>query len=303
VKPLAVRLGLVGAAVLAGAVAGVVVLATRDSGDAGRNLPRAGILVQAGIEPRVHAFGDPTAAEVVLLVDPTQVVVNSVRIEADFDPYEVAGAVHTERAESSSVARLRFRYPLTCLTEACAPGEATPMVDLDPGRVVFRVRSRATPTIREFDWPPITLVSRVGPEALAQGRWRADAATVPEPDYRVAPGGFAAGLLSASVALVVAVVGLAAYRLARRRAVRAEEVVDSRPPLERAVELALLVSRNGDPAARRTALERVARELIEVGRNDLATRMRTLAWSPEPPSADAVEEVVRAAEAEPGDKP
>lgn len=299
--PLVRRLALLAAAVLAGALAGVVVLATRDGGDRGRNLPVSGISVRGVIEPRVHAFGDPTTAYVTVLADPSQIVVNSVRVEADFDPYEVTGTVETDRADSSSVARLRFRYPLTCLTEACTPSEATPVVDLAPARVVFRVRSRATPTIREFDWPPITLVSRVGAEELAQGRWRADPATLPEPDYRLSAGALATGLLVASLALVLAAAGIAILLL-RRRAVPAGEVVDARPPLERAVELALLVSRNGDPAERRKALERVARELIGVGRGDLATRLRTLAWSPDPPSADAVADAVRLTGVEAGEK-
>jgi hypothetical protein len=95
--------------------------------------------------------------------------------------------------------------------------------------------------------------------------------------------------------------GAIVYRpLAARRRAAVEVEVDTRPPLERALELARLASQNGGTPERRKALERVARELVGLGLPDLAARARTIAWSPAGPSADAVEQIARDARAATG---
>ena len=69
--------------------------------------------------------------------------------------------------------------------------------------------------------------------------------------------------------------------------------MDARPPLVRALDAARLASLNGAVPERRRALERVARELTALGETELAARARTLAWSPDGASRQAVEDLAR----------
>jgi hypothetical protein len=71
-----------------------------------------------------------------------------------------------------------------------------------------------------------------------------------------------------------------------------EEVAEmrQRTPLDRALELVEAHSRNGTSPEGRKALERLARELTQVGHEALAGKARRLAWSPaERSNGDVVE--------------
>ena len=70
-----------------------------------------------------------------------------------------------------------------------------------------------------------------------------------------------------------------------------------RPPLARALDLARADLGNGAAAPdRRRALERVARELSTLGRDDLADEARSLAWSPRACTPEEIETFARRAE-------
>jgi hypothetical protein len=290
------RLALAAAAVVAGLALGVVWLATRGDDEQAPQVLQGLLSVRADVEPRVHGFADPVTAEVVVLADPSTIVADSIRIDARLEPYELEGPVEVDRDETPSLARVRFRYPLSCRSEACAPAGDELPIELRFGRVLLRVRGRGSQTAQDFQWPVVRVTPRVDAEAVERGRWRADETTLPEPGFRVPPTALAGGLALAAAALVAFAASLGA-RLVGGRAAASEVPQDARPPLEQALELARLASRNGDVSARRQALERVARELSRLDHDHLAERASTLAWSPSAPSADAIEALARDAEA------
>ena len=291
------RLGLrplaLAAVAVAVAVAAVLFLARRDGESPPLREPRSIATVRNKLTPRTPAFGDRMMAEVVVVVDRELVVPGSIQVNARFDPYELAGPVERDAAEIGRLLRVRYRYTLDCLSEACTPSADTPVIELPRARVAYRYSGTAGRAGQNVRWPPLRVAPRVGPAELEAALWRADTRAVSAASYRISPGILAAILIGTSIALVL-VAGAIVYRLlgAHRRAV-AEVEVDARPPLDRALELARLASRNGGTPERRKALERVARELVGLGLPDLADRARTIAWSPAGPSAEAVEQLER----------
>ena len=278
-------------------VAVVVVLGRRDDGRNAVGAPRSVATVRVNITPRVHAFGERIVAEVVAVFDRDYVVPASIQINARFDPYEFAAPLETDTAEFGRLLRVRYRYTLDCLSEECTPSEDTPAVELPPGRIAYRYRGTAGRAGQTIRWPLVRATSRVSTAELERARWRADPRIVPAASYSTSPGVLAGVLLTASVLLLL-LGGAIGWRLiAPRVRVAAEPEADTRPPLERALELARLASRNGSAPDRRKALERLARELGGVGLGDLAERARTLAWSPAGPSPDAVDQLARDARA------
>ena len=202
------RVVLVGLGVLAGLGAGVVWVAARGGGDVDAR-PSSAIDVATRIQPRGHAFGDAVVGHVVVVVDPRVVVPESVRIDADFEPYQLVGDVQRTVEETPSVARFAFRYPLVCLREACAPSDANPFVELPLGRVLYRFRGDSGRAVEQLDWPPIEVATRVSEQDVEARRWRANVTTLPEPSYRVSPGALAALLLAAAALLVLLAAALA----------------------------------------------------------------------------------------------
>ena len=278
-------------------VVGVVLLA-RGGGDRGAvNAPRTVASVRAKVTPGAPAFGDRIFAEVVTVVDRELVVPASIQVNARFDPYELAAPIESDTSETGRLLRVRYRYTLECLSEECTPGEASPVIEFPPGRVGYRYRGTAGRAGQTIRWPLVRPTSRVTDAELEVARWRGDPRTVPAASYRMSPAVLAAVLLVASVALLL-VVSTIGWRLLGPRLRRAPEAeVDTRPPLDRALELARLASMNGSAPERRKALERVARELVGVGLRDLGDRARTLAWAPAGPTPDAVEQLARDARA------
>jgi hypothetical protein len=277
----------------------VLVIAARGE-DPGVSRPRSSVaVVGAGVEPPTHAFGDAVAAELVLEVDPAVVDPATIRIPTDFSPYEPVGATQVERTETGGTLRLRYRYPLECLREGCSPEGSRRVFEFPLGNVLYRFRATPGRATAIVDWPPFTVTSRVGEQALAEREWRADVATLPKVSYRLTPGTLAALLFAGSLAFAGLAVALAAWLLRprRRQVEQAErEPVRRLTPLQRALALARESSRNGDSPDRRRALERVARELGIRGHTDLADRARDLAWAAGSASPAAIEELVDEAE-------
>ena len=278
-------------------IVAVLLLGRRDDDGSAAPPPRTVASVRVDVTPRVHAFGDRIVAEVVAVVDRELVVPASIQVTARFDPYELAAPIESETAETGRLLRVRYRYTIDCLSEECTPSETTPVIEFPTGRVAYRYRGTSGRAGQPIRWPLVTVTSRVGRAELESARWRADPKLVPDASYRTSPGVLAGVLLAASLALLL-LAGTIGWRLFGPRVrVAAEAEADTRPPLERALELARLASQNGSTPDRRKALERLARELGGVGLRDLADRARTLAWSPAGPSADAVEQLTRDARA------
>jgi hypothetical protein len=255
------------------------------------------ILIQTRITPRVHGLGDRIEAELVVLADTSVVNPDSIRPLIDYEPYDRIGDVQRTVTQEGSVARFSYRYPLMCLAEACAPSEETPVTQLPTGTVFYRFRQAPRPVGREIEWPQMTLLKRATGEEVEDGRWRVDAPAITPVSYRFSPGWLAALLFGASLAFLLVAVAIVWQVVERRREPEAEPVLDMRPPLERALDAARLASLNGAVPERRRALERVARELTALGEEELAVRARTLAWSPDGASRQAVEDFAHDARA------
>lgn len=279
----------------------LVYVAREPGGDAAPRSDAFMSVAAASVEPAVHAFGDTIVAEVEIAFNADAVDEDTVRIVSEFDPYERAGPMQVERSVSGSRARWRFRFPLRCLREGCAPQGDRRAFDLPLANVAYRFESMPGPGSVIVDWAPITVVPRVDDDALVERRWRADVASAPDVSYRWQAAPLAAALVGGSVLFAGVAVALA-WGLARRREEEEPEtaVGDTAPratPLERALALALDAARNGDSPDRRKALERAARELGARGFGELADRARALAWSPGPVDAVAVEDFARGAHA------
>ena len=292
---------LVGAlAVTVGAIA--YVLMSRDEGSSDVRPPRQSLTVVASsVRPSVHAFGETVVAELELAADTKVVRPETVRIDPDFAPYEAAGPGRVERVDSGSTTRWRYRFPLRCLREGCAPNGDRRSFEFPLASVAYRFQLSPGPASLIVEWPSFDVTARVGDDALARRAWRANVSTTPAPTYRWSPGWLAAFLLAGTAAFAALGAALV-WRLTRRRElVSVEEAQAEAPilaPLDRAFELAHQASLNGDTPDRRRALERVARELGGQGLVDLAERARALAWasgSADPAAIDALAREARAA--------
>jgi hypothetical protein len=281
-KPLLLLL----AAAAVGVVAGVVVLGgddgSRELTEEELALTRARVRVTTALEPRTHLFGEEVRATVEALFDPRRVRPDSVRIEPGFNPYQIVRESRTESA-AGDLTRVRFEYVVQCIRQGCTPSRDKRQFEFGLTSIFFTMvgvgQSQET-----VEWPPLEVVSRLGPFDLDEPRWRADTRRVPEATYRASPGLVAGALFGGAALLVLAAVGLVLVSRPRRVAEEpdVEETVRRRTALERALELVDSHSLNGTTPEGRKALERLARELGHLGHDDLAGRARRLAWSPHP---------------------
>jgi hypothetical protein len=245
------------------------------------------------------AFGDPVIARLDLLVDPDAVDPASIRVQPRFSPYRIVGSTRRER--SAGAVLVSYRYALECLTPECVPPRAQVERRFLPARISFKTRS-GDPTTRDLDWPSYQISSRVSDadrRAPAE-RLRADAA-LPPPSYRIDPGTLRALLTALSVALALAAAALAA--LALKRPPEPPLPVELQlSPLDQALQRVRASTANGQPAERRRALGRLARELLAVDRDELARDATRLAWSEHAPSPESTGAFAAHVEASCGDK-
>ena len=290
----------VAAAVLVGLAIRELWLAARGEGDAvGR--PARAVSVAATVEPNVVAFGTPVVATADVVVDTTVVDPTSIRLQADFTPYEVAGTPTVERHVEGGTAHIVFRYTLRCLREGCEPAGARGVAQFESGLVRYRFNDNPGAGRDVVDWPPVIVASRVAAPAVEGIEWRASRTELPAVTTRVGAKTLAVVLLLGALAFAACAVWLG-RRLWHEPPAPVEVAPrDERPPLERALELARAEGGNGAAAPdRRRSLERVARELDVLGLRELADEARARAWSPRPSTSDEIEGLARRAEAAAG---
>ena len=286
--------GLLAVAVVA---AGAVLLAARDSGDAGSSPVRA-LRAQGTITPRIAVFGDTIRAQVDVTLDRRRVDPDSVRVRAAFKEWRRVGTDRLVRSDAGSTTHLRALYVLRCLKLPCTPGRDTIVFDFDPAEVEFedRVGGTSKRASLAVSWPRVVIHTRITPGDLtAQASpYRADLATVPTPSYRMSPGWLLALVIAAAVLLALAGIALAYFGWPRRVA-EPEPEPEPEPardpelsPLEQALELLENAASANGAADQRRSLELVAEVLSERGEDDgLVRTARELAWSPTPPPVEA----------------
>jgi hypothetical protein len=245
--------------------------------------------VQTSVTPDVHTFGEPIVATVDVVADATVIKPETIRVETDFEPYEIDGEPTVDRSVVDGVARVVFHYPLRCLGEGCDAAEARGVADFQEGFVRYRFVEGSGPGRQLLEWPPVEVSSRVSPADIEALRWRASDTALPATTVRVGPVGLAVVLLALAAVLIGVAVWLARRLWRTEPEGVTEETGPVRSPLERALGLVLADTQNGaGPADRRRALERLARELTAADQPGLAEDARSLAWSPRHASSDEV---------------
>jgi hypothetical protein len=286
------------AAIAVGAVIGLVVVARGgdDLPPADRDgAPGAALDARTAIEPRVALFAEPVTAVAEFLVDPGRVLPDSVRLDAQVEPFRLAAATRTQ-TRAGDLVRVRYRYRLACTTEACLPDDRGRTPQLEDASVSYTRRDTGFGSdehVRVQDivtWPSFRIASRLQDADVERARWRANVADLPAVTERASPIWLGAALLGGSALLALLGVTLIGTQVRRLRPAPPAEV-EAQPvtPLERALAGLVASSSNGGGDERRMSLERLARELAATGRPELAARARRLAWSPRPVSGDEVD--------------
>jgi len=274
--------------------------------------PPPEVQAEADLGPKVALFGDTVQAHVDVVVDRTRVDPDSVRIAADFAPFEIVEKPDRRQTSAGDLAYVRTAYTLRCLSPACVPSGRSTTYQFDPGRVSFArvTRAAANESSVRVPWPSFRVFSRVAATDLqnnlrSSAPWQADVITLPAASFRLAPGFLVALLLMAALALAAGGIALAAVAWPRREAAPPPPppVLPAEPalsPLEQALVLLEQSVRQDGAEEQRRALELVAEELETAGWGDrtLANAARRLAWSEAAPPIDATSDLaarVRAA--------
>lgn len=262
--------------------------------------PPFDVEAEADLAPKVALFGDTVRAHVDVVVDATRVDPDSIRIAADFAPWEIVEKPERRQTSAGELAYVRVAYTLQCLSSTCPPSGRSTTYRFDPGRVSFARVTRTAPDEGSLrvPWPSFRVFSRVAAADLqnnlrSSAPWQADVVSLPATSFRLAPGRLVAVLLVAALALAAAALGLAAAAWPRRKPAPppppptppAEPMLS---PLEQALVLLEQSVRHDGVEEQRRALELVAEELETAAWGDhmLANAARRLAWSEIAPPID-----------------
>jgi hypothetical protein len=247
-------------------------------------------VVRATLHPPVHRFGERVTAQIELTARQAELVPESGRPTAAFEPYTALGSAREELREFGALAHLRYTVTIQCLKRACLPEGQAGEFEFGNATVEFRMPPPPGRKFRDLrrdqrrasaPWPPVKVTSWLTADDLQAARWRSNLADLPAPTFRVAPRWLVGGLLGAAVALVLVAAGLVnryVRDLVQRRAVE-HEAEGAAAPLEQALALVEASRLNGDVDGRRVALETLAYELRAGGESRLAGDAERLAWS------------------------
>lgn len=264
----------------------------------GRDLP---LKVFARITPHVHTFGDPITATVAVVADRKAVAPSNVHVVVHFRPYRSAGAPTVVRASNGRLLQLTWTWHLRCLTVECLPvtkhSDLSRVFEFSPAHVEYLSPTGRVEYTKDARFPRIAVLSQLSPAEIDAIDVRSllwygiDQITpLPPPHYRTSPNH--AFWLAIALATLLGAAGLALmarwavpYLPARRAQVPARAST-----LERALTLFFWARAHDDETLQRKALERVADELpFDV--HDLSETARALAWSPETPEEEDVQEI------------
>jgi hypothetical protein len=299
-------LGLAVLAALAAAV--VVLLAALALDDDPTEKPRAEapseIEAQASSAPRPVLFGDTVRATIDVMLDAQRVDPGSVRVAADFSPWDVVGSPDRRIATTDDQAHVRATFVLRCLTGACVPAGQSALYEFPQARVSFTRRGdRFDESSIPVSLPAVRVYSRLTDAVPAEGGpavpWQADLLSLPVPSFRVAPSIFVLLLLLGAFAATAGAVALAYAAWPRAAPAPLPAPVPLPPPgpvlspLEQALVLLENAVRVDGAADQRRALELVAEELerADWGNPKLARAARALAWSEDVPPVQVTSEL------------
>jgi hypothetical protein len=245
--------------------------------------------VTTRLSPQSFVFGTPLQASLDVVLNPRWVDVPTVTIQPQFTPFR-ATDVSQQTKHVGGLVVISLRYRLECLTGDCLP-TTVPDRRLAAGTLSYYLLN-GTRQVRPIAFPPMRLLSNVS-DSAADALTAVQADSTPTPvTYGASPSLVAAGLLTGTGVFACLAAGLVVLAFRRRRAPVGEADAVAADPLHQALDLARAHSENGTPAARRMALQRLARELGTTGRGELADAAERLAWSPADPSPDDVAAMV-----------
>ncbi len=93
----------------------------------------AEIQAEATLSPAVALFGDTVLAHVDVLLNRTRVDPDSVRVAADFAPFEIVGPPRRLRRDAGDTTYLSRTFVLRCLSGTCVPsGRVRPATSSRP---------------------------------------------------------------------------------------------------------------------------------------------------------------------------
>lgn len=234
--------------------------------------------VTASLSPAAALYGDPVTADVEVDYDPRTVEASSIRVQPSFNPYVAIAAPVVQHLHAGAV---RFRYSLLCVTEGCLPAKGERLLRL---RAVTATARAGTRTVTgTASWPALRITSRLATaDRNGPVRFRYPA-TLPAPDYRLAPRALAAGLIALAALCTLGAVALASSELVRRSA---RSKVHHLSPLELAIAYVRDSTARAEPDRRR-ALEL----LSEAAEGELAADAADRAWSESAPTPTGAAEL------------
>ena len=105
----------------------VAVLVLRDDGSSTEALDRAQALeARVVVSPRVVLFGDTVTARVQVALDRARIDPDSLRVEAEFTPWQLVRAPQRIRGDAARATYVETVYVLRCLGPPCVPTRSTP---------------------------------------------------------------------------------------------------------------------------------------------------------------------------------
>jgi hypothetical protein len=262
----------------------------------GKNLP---LKVYASVTPAVHTFGDPITAQVAVLADRKWVAPGNVRVAVHFHPYQAAGAPTVVRTGNGRLLQMTWTWKLRCLTIKCLPvtktSDLSHVFQFSPAHVEYLSPQGQVRYSIDARFQRIAAISELSPSEIAaldrmSLNWYYQLTPLPKPQYRVTP-----NLLFWLAVALACLLGAAGVALIARWALqfrpdRSARATARSSSLERALTLFFWAREHDDETLQRKALERVAGELpFDV--HDLSETARALAWSPETPEEEDVQEI------------
>jgi hypothetical protein len=158
-------------AVAAAAAVLVVVLASWDRGAQSDKIlePRnaSGLEARTTLSPRTALFGDTVRAHVDVVLDTTRVEPDSVRVAADFTPWEAVGKPERTQRDADGLAHVRTTFVLRCLTGACVLTGPSARLAFANARISFAAPGRqpgGESSIRA-PWPRLLVFPRFAAES------------------------------------------------------------------------------------------------------------------------------------------
>lgn len=299
------RRAIVAAAVLAVALAAAAsaraeIPPTPGGSVIGRNLP---LRAFGSISPPVHLFGDPITMKVAVVADRKYVAPANVRVLVHFAPYKAVAPPTVTESSNGRLLQLTWTWTLRCLTVQCLPESKTSPFShvffFHPAHIEYVSPQGKVRYALNARFQRVEALSQLSPNELHALSihtllWGDHITPVSRPTYRVAPGLVFWIAVALAVVLGAAGVALAARWALQFRPSRSKQSVRPSSSLERALTLFFWAREHDDETLQRKALERVADELpFDV--HDLSETARALAWSPETPDTEDVEEISQAA--------